>query len=143
MISDAKEILERVGLKLTEPRLALIKALMAAPGPTSALQLQRRLNRQSRSLDRATVFRNLKALAGAGLLESSEFGTGSHFYWLKSKVQNHFHHLFCTHCEKAEPISYCGISPMMVHAKKKGFHVQQHRMELIGICRSCQEAERR
>jgi Fur family ferric uptake transcriptional regulator len=131
--------LQQSGLKRTPFRLRLLQIFKAARKPLTAAQILEALSKAKAtraSFDRATVFRNLKTLVEAGLVNSTEFGTGATFYCL-SHSESHHHHVFCQKCKTVEPLSICGIGAMVEQAKKLGFFVTEHRLELLGLCANC------
>ena len=134
----SKSILVQHQLKITSFRLKLMEVLQLAEGPISAAQIQLELlNKKFRNFDRATLFRNLKSMEQAGLLESTEFGQGAHFYYLKKAKGPHEHHVFCIKCEKTQPIKGCGAKASIEKAQEQGYQVLSHRVELMGICPEC------
>ncbi|MGE3263265.1 MAG: Fur family transcriptional regulator [Bacteriovoracia bacterium] len=135
----AGALLEKHGLKKTEFRLALVRYLLHAEQPQNAQQIFAGLKKKKYkklAFDRATVFRNLKTLSEDGVLQATEFGTGATHFCLESSAHHH-HHVFCTSCQTASPIDFCGIDPMIAKAKEMGFLVTSHRFELLGICKKC------
>lgn len=136
---NAFELLESRNLKKTPFRLALLDFFIIHDKPLTGLQLYHGLKKNSRTqklkFDRATVFRNLNTLVSEEILQTTEFGTGSNHFYLKSA--HHHHHVFCTKCEVAEPINFCGVAPMIARAKQIGFDVLSHRLDLIGLCPAC------
>lgn len=136
--ADAALLLEECGLKKTPFRLALLDHFIAQAKPLTGLQVFEGLQsgrKKTLDFDRATVFRNLKILVNQKVLQSTEFGTGSSHYYLKSS--RHHHHVYCVECETVEPINYCGVAPMIEQAKQIGFSVLSHRLDLIGLCPAC------
>ena len=133
-----RETLARHGLLATSARMELLRLFKNhGEEPLSANRLQKLIQKKTIRFDRATVFRNLKAFADAGLAASSNFGTGSQFYWIRPDSKNHHHYVFCQKCEKAEPLGHCGIGPMIEKAEKTGYTVSDHRVEVLGICPRC------
>lgn len=124
--------LKKAGLKRTDFRSELLKALRKARRPLTAAQIHGSLPDH---FDRATLFRNLKTLVESKIVNASEFGTGTTYYCLEA--EHHHHHVFCVHCEKTRMLDFCGVEPMVALAEKMGFQVLSHKMELIGICPAC------
>lgn len=125
------EQLRLKSLKVTPFRVELLQVLSSVNSPLSSSQILQKL----KGGDRATLFRNLKSMEAAGLLLSSEFGRGAMFYELVK--DSHEHHMFCVKCESLEPIDHCGVQPLVERARRKGFHVLSHRLELLGLCSRC------
>jgi Fe2+ or Zn2+ uptake regulation protein len=136
---SAEALLEKHELKKTPFRLALISFLIHAEQPLNSQQIFAGLQKKkykNLKFDRATIFRNLKTLSEERVLQTTEFGTGAAHFCVESSTHHH-HHVFCTKCETASPIDFCGIDPMIEEAKKLGFSVQSHRLELLGLCKNC------
>jgi Fur family ferric uptake transcriptional regulator len=128
---DNKKLLEKAGLKSTSARLLLLEILRSAKLPKTAAQLLDEVG-----FDRATLFRNLKALEEAGVLSVSDFGRGASYYRLLTS-EKHQHHILCVSCERMEPLDFCVISPMVEKANRQGFRVLSHHLELTGLCPKC------
>lgn len=136
--SLARSILTNRGLKVTLFRLHLVDLLSRASGPLSAVQIQERFSKDRfKDFDRATLFRNLKAMEESGLLEATEFGQGAHYYSLTQERSRHEHHVFCIKCERTDPIEVCGAKISINRAQQKGYKNLRHRLELLGICPGC------
>jgi Fur family ferric uptake transcriptional regulator len=90
----------------------------------------------------ATVYRTMKLLAEAGLAHARNFGDGQTRY--EAAVGKHHHdHLICTQCGTIVEFEDDRIESLQdAVARKHGFKVTSHKMELYGICKSCQRAEK-
>ena len=137
--SQATVLLEGQRLKKTPFRCALLTFFIEQDKPLTGLQahegMQKNPHFKKIKFDRATIFRNLKILVQKEILQTTEFGTGSNHFYLKSS--HHHHHVFCVSCEMVEPIHYCGVAPMIEQANQIGFAVLSHRLDLIGLCPDC------
>ncbi len=138
-LEEVEGLLVEADLKKTPFRVHLLELLKSVEKPLSALEIFTALDKQKAKhsflFDRATVFRNVKMLAEKGVLLTSEFGTGAAHFSLKTA--KHMHHIFCVKCEAIEAIDFCAVAPMIEQAKRKGYEVLSHRLELIGVCSSC------
>ncbi len=128
-------------LKRTPFRRELLQVFDNAKAPLSAAQIYQLLrgNKKLKAMrfDRATLFRNLKTLVSKNILNTTEFGTGAAFYCLNSD-HHHHHHVFCIRCETTKPLDLCAVGPMISQANQLGFKVLKHRLELLGLCPTCQ-----
>lgn len=133
-------LLHKHGLKKTPSRLRLLQVLRRSHHPMTSAQILKILSRAKKAartaFDRATLFRNLKTLSEAGIINSTDFGTGMTFYCLYDEEAHH-HHVYCVQCETVKPLTVCVAAPMINQAEKLGFQVINHRMELMGLCSSC------
>ena len=65
-------------------------------------------------------------------------------YGYSLRVPGHIHHLICIRCHKKVDISACPLSAFEKQvAAETGFELVGHRLELYGLCRDCQEKEKR
>jgi Fur family ferric uptake transcriptional regulator len=86
----------------------------------------------------ATVYRTMKLLSESGLAHARNFGDGQTRY--EAAVGKHHHdHLICTRCGTIVEFENDRIETMQeAVARKHGFKVTSHKMELYGLCRNCQ-----
>ena len=70
--TTARELLRRRHLRCTRPRCAVLSVLLAASHPLSHAEVTERLN--ERSMDRATVYRNLIVLSDASIVDRIDLG---------------------------------------------------------------------
>lgn len=126
-------LLKGAGFKTTPFRLELLTLLKKRSRPMSAAEIQDAL--KGPGFDRVTLFRNLQTMAKKGLLEATEFGTGATYYCIGGT--RHHHHFFCLKCKKVSGIDSCSVEPTIKAAQKGGYVVQNHKLELFGLCPSC------
>jgi Fur family transcriptional regulator, ferric uptake regulator len=128
-----KERLRKVGLKVTQPRLALLQVLHDGHGPFSPEDLHRRLD--SELCDLVTVYRCLSIFEGRGLVRRCVFGDGRMRYELEQT--HHHHHLICRHCGQVESLSQCVIKNMEAQLAVSGYSDISHSLEFFGTCPNC------
>jgi Fur family ferric uptake transcriptional regulator len=88
-----------VGLRVTQPRLAVLSVLTKAVGPLSHGDLVDALGGQG--FDRVTLYRNLNDLAEAGMVVRTEVGDRVWRFELKEEAHAHtanHPHFTCTDC---------------------------------------------
>jgi len=94
-----RELLGAKEIRVTEQRLAVLRALATRRAPVSFPELVEAL--ASAGLDRATVYRNLLGLTEAGILIRSQLGDGVARYELPASGESthtkHLH-LVCVDC---------------------------------------------
>ena len=132
------ERLRAAGERVTAQRLAVAEALAGAGRPQSADELWRRLRLRRSGVGRATIFRTLEALVGAGV--ARRFETESHASTYAACQPGHHHHLVCTACGAVEEIGESYISPLAERVERgTGFVVDEARIDLYGRCGGCAE----
>ena len=94
-----KDILKKCGLKITEQRMAILKALNSGPRyHKTAQDILDEVKKTRPYLGFATVYRFLKKLTQSQMISEISMGAGSSCYELKS---NQFHyHIACVDCGK-------------------------------------------
>ena len=134
--------LERKGLKTTQQREAIVDAFLRSSGHVALEDLLSSARRKHPSVGLATVYRTVKLLEEAGIAEARHFGPGQTLYEV-SEGRAHHDHLICTRCTLIIEFEDEKIETMQeAVAKRHGFHVTHHKMELYGLCRDCYRAER-
>src|SRR3954463_2724395 len=88
-----------VGLRVTQPRIAVLHVLSEAAGPISHADLIDALD--GRGFDRVTLYRNLNDLADAGIVARTDVGDRVWRFELRSEGDSHsgtHPHFTCTDC---------------------------------------------
>lgn len=134
---DAEQLLREAGLKATSPRIALLRALHAAARPLSAAALHASVGGDA---DVVTLYRNLEAFAAQGLARRIEGREGHALYECVDDTHTHHHHVTCTVCGRMEDVELCVPPRVLEEVSKKACfaEIQDHVIELYGICAACQ-----
>jgi Fur family transcriptional regulator, ferric uptake regulator len=137
-----EERLQDVGQRYTANRRALIQALSVARRPLAIGDL---LGGRG-ALPQSSAYRNLTVLEQAGVIRRViTEGDFAHFE-LDEGLTEHHHHLVCSNCGRVEDVAL----PVTVErsigrtldrvGRDAGFATVDHRLDLIGLCRSCARA---
>jgi len=133
--------LDRAGFRLTEPRRSLAALIADQAGHFTAATLVEASRAHQLGVGRATVYRTLEVLEGLGAVERLDLPSGEHAY--VGCEPAHHHHLVCSGCGRTDPIEDAGLSTVVADiAGRTGYRVDDHRLELFGLCPTCQRAER-
>ena len=129
------------GLKSTRQRSLIIETFFGLDGHLSVEELWAKVRATDARVSVATVYRTMKLLAESGLASARNFGDGQTRY--EAAVGRHHHdHLICTRCATILEFENDQIERMQdLVARKHGFKVTSHKMELYGLCRACQRLE--
>ncbi len=129
-----EESLAHAGYRRTEPRRAVLRAILRHGGLFTAEELADGL--RSAGIGRATVFRTIDVLADLGMLHRLHTG-GCHSYAVCPR--GHHHHLTCSICGRVESVAGCGLDEQLNRlAQSAGFAIEDHHLELTGRCSVCQ-----
>lgn len=140
-MSDAARIidaLENAGYRLTGPRRAIADLIAAREGTTfTASGLVAEVHDRRLGIGRATVFRAIELLESVGAVERVDLQSGDHAY--VACVATHHHHVICTSCAGSAEIGDLGLGAVAREvARRTGYRVDEHRLELFGLCPDCQ-----
>jgi Fur family ferric uptake transcriptional regulator len=137
-LQNAADLLERCGLRKTQPRLAILRVLLEADCPLTGEQIFARMD--TTALDKATVYRTLLIFQKHNIIHNA---------YLKSRIR-HFElahhckpdqchpHFTCTDCGKTVCLYQTRVPP--VENLPAGFLVQHCQTRLEGICADCRNA---
>ena len=132
--------LDRAGYRMTEPRRSLAALIAEQDGHFTAAELVAAAKKSRPAVGRATVFRTLELLEEIGAVERLDLPTGEHAY--VGCEPAHHHHVVCSRCGRATEIDDSGLRSVVQDvARQTGFRVDDHRLELFGVCPDCQAAE--
>lgn len=128
--------LDRAGYRSTEPRRALAALIADQEGHFTAAGLVKAARARHLGIGRATVFRTLEILAEVGAVERLDLPTGGHAY--VGCEPSHHHHVVCSGCGRTTEIDDAGLRPVVREvARQTGYRIDEHRLELFGLCPDC------
>jgi Fur family ferric uptake transcriptional regulator len=128
------------GLKSTRQRSLIIEIFFGMHGHLSVEEVWARVRQDDPRVSVATVYRTMKLLGEAGLAHARNFGDGQTRYE-PAVGREHHDHLICTRCGTIIEFENDQIERMQdAVARRHGFKVTSHKMELYGLCKSCQKA---
>jgi Fe2+ or Zn2+ uptake regulation protein len=128
---------DEAGYRLTEPRRALAQLVAEQRGHFTADHLVATSRARRLGVGRATVFRSLEILAELGLVERLDLPSGEHAF--VACEPSHHHHVVCSRCGRSTDVGDSGMSRVIDEvARRSGYRIDVHRLELFGLCRECQ-----
>lgn len=137
-VTDSDQ-LKAVGLKITTPRLNILKILkQASQHHVSAENIYHALRNQGEDIGLATVYRVLTQFETAGLVIRHFFEGGQSVFELAQ--DSHHDHLVCIECARIEEFVDNMIENRQhIIAEQAGFKMTSHQLNIYGICPSCQQ----
>jgi Fur family ferric uptake transcriptional regulator len=135
--------LENAGYRLTTPRRALADLIAKRDGSTfTAADLVADVRARGLGIGRATVFRAIDVLESVGAVERLDRPTGEHAY--VACIPAHHHHVVCARCDRSIEVGDLGLGAVAREvARRTGFRIDGHRLELFGLCPECLRATAR
>lgn len=143
--AELQEIIEarlrRAGQRYTAGRRRLVDALLASDGPLTLPQVLA----TDRSIPQSSAYRNLAVLEQVGvvtkILGAGEFAS---YELAEDLTGHHHHHLVCTSCGGVSDFSLTSAvekqldKVLLEAAKAANYDVQSHRLDVVGLCATCQ-----
>jgi len=129
--------LKAAGLRITQPRIAILTALIKRGQPTTIEQLHADL--ESGSCDLVTVYRCLSAFEDIGLVRRSFFHNGTSLYAM-SLGDAHPYHVICKDTNRVEEIDAETTAELRRNVqrieellKSRGYNNVSHVVEFFGL----------
>lgn len=137
-LSEPRGQLKRVGLRVTEPRLAVMSTL-ASYAHSGAEAVYQHVRSQLPGTSVQAVYNVLSDLTRAGLLRRIEPAGSVALYELRTD-DNH-HHLICTQCGHIRDVD-CSAepAPCLDPVQSHGFRVNEAEVTYWGVCPDCADA---
>lgn len=128
--------LDRAGYRLTGPRRSLAALIANRDGHFTAPELVTEARGRLLGVGRATVFRTLEVLEALGAVERLDLPSGEHAYVVCERA--HHHHVICSRCGRTNEIADGSLQVVVNEiARRTGYRVDTHRLELFGLCPDC------
>lgn len=120
------------GLRMTEPRRVIARLLSIADDHPDAEELHRRANQLDSSISLATVYRTVKLFEDAGIIQAHDFRDGRSRY--EEVPEEHHDHLIDVKSGAVVEFHSAEIELLQEEiAKKLGYKLVDHRLELYGV----------
>jgi Fur family ferric uptake transcriptional regulator len=136
------EVISQRGLKHSRQRTIIVEAFFEMGGHVPVDALVARVRQQDPRVSVATVYRTMKLLVECGLATARHFGEGGTRY--EPAIRRHHHdHLICTRCGAIVEFESERIEELQDRlARRHGFEVEHHRLEIYGRCAACRAARK-
>ena len=139
LLNDFKALLKKNALKFTIQREVILETLYNSDEHLTPESLHNLIQEKFPDLNTgiATVYRTLSLLEDSNMVTSLSFGAQGKKYELGAK--NHHDHLICTNCGNITEFVDEQIEERQHKiANALGFNMQDHSMQIYGICKNCQ-----
>lgn len=135
---DPAERLRAAGLRVTEPRRAVVEALHER-AHASADELYAIVARSLPGTSLQSVYNALGDFADAGLVRRIEPAGRPGLFELR--VADNHHHLICSVCGAVEDVDcVVGEAPCLTPSDARGYALQVAEVTFYGVCPACAEA---
>ncbi len=133
-------VLKERGLKSTSQRDDIARVFFEIKRHVSVDDLFREVRKINPRVGYATVYRTLKLLLECELAEEQRFADGQTRYENIEAAEAHHDHILCDRCGRIVEFTDESLENLQEDiARRLGFVLARHRLELYGICRQCRE----
>lgn len=136
-IQELLVLLKQMGFRITAPKRELLEIFIANQDRMLSVSDVFHLLPENSGIDNATVYRNIQKFSEQGILESMIDDRGINRYTLQEK--EHHHYLICTQCGRIIRFP-CATHYWNAFAKEANFLETMHKLEVYGICASCNKS---
>ena len=129
--------------RYTSQRRLIVTVLSASDRPLMIQQMLKRSSSTKKVLAQSSLYRNLVVLEDVGVVQRIFSTDDVARYELNDDILGHHHHLVCSKCGDIrdvripESLESSLDSTLAKIAKRSGFQLEQHRLDLIGLCGKC------
>lgn len=135
--------LKHSGYKLTPARRLVVRMISESREHLTPAAIFERAKATHTAISLVTVYRTLELLTNLGFICQVHGEGGCHSYLLRHPAEHH-HHLICSGCGTVTDFTDCDISALEERlSRKTGFKIDNHLLELVGLCPACQKGEAR
>lgn len=135
--------LKGAGLRVTMPRLQVIRALARSNRAMNAQEIHEAIHADQGRIDMVSVYRILQTLLALGIVHRIGLSDGYYACHGVSREAHDSEHLVCSKCGCVTEASVPqGASAALdEQAERLGFRTQEVRIEMLGICGHCDARE--
>jgi Fur family ferric uptake transcriptional regulator len=134
--------LRPAGSKRSSKRDRVLQVFLRQEGHVSADDLFDLVRREAAGIGRATVYRTLQWLVGAGIARKVDFGDGRSRFEPSYRHPRHFH-LICSTCHSSSEFLSSDVESLLEEiATARQFTTRQATVQIHGICEQCSTGRR-
>jgi len=138
-LDQLKTVLKENGQSLTKGRQTVFAALQHQEPQT----MQQIVKACAGKADRASVYRTIALFERIGIVKRLQIGW-KYKLELSDAFHRHHHHLTCRHCGRVIPLAEDSWLEQRLKAlaEAQNFEMQDHQVEIEGICQVCRQAKK-
>lgn len=127
------------GYRLTAPRRAVVETIASSDRVLNPFEVFEKARQRYQKLGLVTVYRTIEKLEQLGLVQRVHRPSDCQAF--VAAFTGHQHLLICQECGAVEFFSGDeGMDDLMAEvSQKSGYIVEDHWLQMFGVCRGCQE----
>ena len=132
--------------RYSSKRRAIVSMLEISDRPLTILEILQRsksLKGTKNEIAQSSLYRNLVVLEEVGAVQRVVSTDDNGRYELNEEILGHHHHMLCSKCGDVRDVTVPAQleeeldNALTQLAKRSGFKLDQHRLDLIGRCKKC------
>ncbi len=133
--------LQEEGYRLTNPRRIVVDILAHSKQAMDANEIYREAKKQHARIGLVSVYRTIEKLEDLKLIQRVHKPEGCHAYI--AGFVGHQHLLICSQCGRAEFFEGEDLQPLLDRVSEESHYlIQDHWLQLFGICPDCRKANK-
>ncbi|KAF1301185.1 MULTISPECIES: Fur family transcriptional regulator [Enterococcus] len=137
VLEQAVEQLKKDNVRITPQRYAVLHYLVKHHSHPTADEIYQAIAADFPNMSVATVYNNLRLFTDIGFVQEMKYGDASSRFDFSSKPH---YHAICQNCGKIVDFYYPGLEDVeMASSQLTGFEINEHRLEVYGLCPECKE----
>ncbi len=135
---ETHALLREAGLRVTDPRVAVVEHLLGQTAPVSHADLCRSL--ESAGFDRATLYRNLMDLAQVGIVTRTDLGDHVWRFEMKRREGNHVvshPHFVCSDCGTVSCLPDVAVRIVRGKHAPRSLATKNVAIQITALCDAC------
>jgi Fur family ferric uptake transcriptional regulator len=132
-----REYLRDRGLKYTDERRELLRAVMHNDEHFEAEQLLLQLRQAGSRVAKATIYRTLPLLVSCGIVKAVQF-SNDRVHYEHTYGQDPHDHMVCRRCGRIIEFDSSDVDRLRTAiAARHAFYAVSHRLQIMGLCQQC------
>jgi len=134
------EKLSQNGYRLTDSRQTVVEVVANSDRALSPLEVYDQARSRHSGLGLVTVYRTLEKLEELGLIQRVHQPQGCQAFI--AAFNGHQHMVLCSRCGKVQFFGGDNLDTLIQNiGQETGYQIQDHWLQLFGLCSNCQPAE--
>ena len=138
-VLDAQDLVRAAGLRVTRPRVAVLRAVHARPH-ADTYEIIAGVRGELPQVSHQAVYDSLQVLTAAGLVRRIQPARSPARY--DARVGDNHHHVVCRSCGVIADVDCAvGTAPCLTAPQGRGFQIDEAEVIYWGLCATCAVAD--
>lgn len=121
----------------TKQKQMILEILEKSRLPMSINEIYKQIVVELPNIAKSTIYRNIDNLIKQNHIDKYYLKDNELYYQIKGSTLGHKHYFICDGCNKMFDLPICPIHEIENHMVDAGFVVNEHYVQLNGLCKDC------